>query len=554
MVTLVTTTAISTPTQWCVSGHLYSQSMCCTAPDLFCTELDVCCDPCERNDIFVDNISGNSATQTLTFAASDDGHICTFQVGHSADTNGPTLETTSYDPTILSDGAICGSYMNFDFLEEICEGAIIAKAELILFADPSSFGHTAQFIDDNCFTLTRVNSPWDESTLSTTIPTNDLTNVLAVNDPRFMFENYTIDVKNLVDDMLLNPTSSYGFELTPCNRFSSLYFASKEHPNSSLHPQLVITFDDQECENPTLIGECCHSVDLINECETDFFTKVEIKSITPGVIIGSHATGGSTPQDWQVTNSTPNCITWEHNSGFIPSGTSNDVIEFCLDDIDPTEVPQEVVLNWYALDGNGEPYIACSDTMTFDCEPIDNPCIAVIDTELKGSPCDSLDCFETPFCLQWLRDTITVAGTHPEIISYNTVEKGMWSGQPVFIMTNPTPPGAANIGNTDIFLCDGSLIQSCAITIGGEVCSPDAGIDPFTDITSKTMIWQTGDPLPPIDPDCASGTGGQNIVDVCMTFKNSSTHYADKFIIYPITAGVNYWPNPISLLPGGSNP
>jgi len=554
MATLVMTSAITAPTQWCVEGHILTDGMCCTAPDYFCTELDVCCDPCDEKDIAITDISGVPAGQTLSFGASDDG-IWTFtQVGGGADVTGPTLEASVYDNTAVSDGEHSVMFINFDFVDQLCEGATVVSAKLKLYADTNTGGHFASAVDNTNMGIHRLTDPWDESTLSTSIPNFSPLNITYIDSPTFPYENYDVDVTALVNDII--NLGGYGFNIQ--GRFDKaieLYFASKDHPNPALHPQLVLTIDDSECPEPSLTGDCCYAVDLINECPTDFFTSVELKSITPGVNIGSHATGGNAPQDWYISNSTPNCVTWNHTSGYIPSGTTTDLVQFCLDDIDPTEVPQEVVLHWYALDGNGEPYIACSDTMTFECEPpVDNPCIAVLDTELKGSPCDSIDCYETPWCVQWLRDTIAAQATLPEILSYNTVEKALWNGQVVFIATNPTPPGAANIGNTDIYLCNGNLIQSCAITIGGEVCMPNANIDPFVDVTSKVLVWQTGGAIPPLDPDCASGTGGQNVIDVCLTFKNTSQHYADQFILYPITSGVSYWPNPVSLLPGGSNP
>lgn len=555
MATVVTTSAISSPTQWCVEGHLLTDGMCCTAPDYFCTELDVCCDPCEEKSIEVTDISGIATGQTLSFGASDDGDWSLVQVGGGPDVSGPTLSVITFDNTLISDGLISQTYINFDFLDDLCDDAVITSARLKLFADTNTSGHSTSATDNNCILLQRVFAGWDETTMATTLPPVSGINVSFLDSPTSTYQNYDLDVTTLTQDIIAN--GGFGFAMIPqcSDKNMTFQFASKDHPNTALHPQLILTIDDSNCPDPTVTGECCHAVDLTNECPTDFFTSVELKSITPGVNIGSHSTGGTAPQDWYVSNSTPNCVTWNHTSGYIPSGTTADLMEFCLDDIDPTEVPQEVVLHWYANDGNGEPYTACSDTMRFECQPpVNDSCITVIDTEVKGSPCDSLDCYETPWCVQWLRDTISGQSSLPEILSYNTIEKGLWNSQVVFIATNPTPPGAANIGNTDIYLCNGTLIQKCEITLLGEVCNPNLSIDPFSDITGKMLVWQTGDVIPPLDPDCISNDGNANTVDVCLTFKNSSQHYADQFIIYPITSGVSYWPNPVSLLPGGSNP
>jgi gliding motility-associated-like protein len=506
-------------------------------------------------DYDVTDISGTPSGQMLNYRASDDGDWLFVQAGGGPDVSGPTLSIITFDNTLVSDGASSQTFINFDFLQDICEGATITEARLKLFADTNTPGHSASAVDNNCILLQRGFSAWDEGSMSTTLPFVSGINVSFLDSPTSPYQNYDLDVTILTNDIVAN--GGFGFAMIPqcSDKNIELHFASKDHPNPALHPQLVLTIDDSNCSEPSLLGECCHEIDITNDCPTDFFTSLELKSITPGVNIGSHATGGSMPQDWSVSNSTPNCVAWTHNSGYIPPGTTADLIQFCLDDIDPGETPQDVVLNWYALDGNGEPYIACSDTIRFECEPpIDNPCITVIDTDIKSSPCDSLDCYETPWCVQWLRDTIGAQVGLPEILSYNSVEKGIWNGQVVFVATNPTPPGAANIGNTDIYLCNGTLIQKCEITLFGEVCNPTQSINPSTDITGKMLIWQTGDTVPPLDPDCASGSGSQNTVDVCLTFKNSSQHFADQFIIYPITSGVSYWPNPISLLPTGSIP
>jgi gliding motility-associated-like protein len=135
-------------------------------------------------------------------------------------------------------------------------------------------------------------------------------------------------------------------------------------------------------------GDCCHTLDIVNECDAQFFTKIEIVSATPGVNIGSHSTGGPNQADWAVTKSTPMCIQWEHNSGYIPTGTSTSLINFCLADIGPSEVPQIVYLNWYTTNSSGEQVVACSDTLVFDCAPDENGCVGLVELTTDDDPCD----------------------------------------------------------------------------------------------------------------------------------------------------------------------
>ncbi|MDX2133437.1 MAG: LamG-like jellyroll fold domain-containing protein [Saprospiraceae bacterium] len=128
---------------------------------------------------------------------------------------------------------------------------------------------------------------------------------------------------------------------------------------------------------------CCHSLDITNDCNYNFFTKLELELITPGVIFGSHFTGGANPGDWNNPISQNNLIQWQHVSGYIPNGTIAGLINFCLDEINnPSEIPQMVVLHWYTTGANGKDSIACSDTLIFDCPQQDFPCIQVLDSKI----------------------------------------------------------------------------------------------------------------------------------------------------------------------------
>ncbi|MEM9884522.1 MAG: HYR domain-containing protein [Bacteroidota bacterium] len=132
--------------------------------------------------------------------------------------------------------------------------------------------------------------------------------------------------------------------------------------------------------------ECCKKIDVINECNEDIFTKIETAVITPGVQFGFHALGGLDAADWSVPTTTSTSITWAHNSGFIPVGTADDIIQYCLDDInDPSEIPQEVVLRWYGLDAAGNDVVLCTDTIVTYCE-IDYNCLEISEQEIK---CDN---------------------------------------------------------------------------------------------------------------------------------------------------------------------
>ena len=134
------------------------------------------------------------------------------------------------------------------------------------------------------------------------------------------------------------------------------------------------------------LGECCKKLDIINDCPYELYTKVETEIITPGVYFGYHALGGPNANDWAVFNASNTSITWTPiATNYIPSGTIDDLIQFCLDDInDAAEVPQEVVLKWYGT-VNGKDSVLCRDTIQLACE-MDFECVKISEPVIS---CDS---------------------------------------------------------------------------------------------------------------------------------------------------------------------
>ena len=159
--------------------------------------------------------------------------------------------------------------------------------------------------------------------------------------------------------------------------------------NSIQHCVTLIPCCDP-CENtaivvhPTNPDSCCFSLDITNDCKFEYFTGIQVVLNTPGVIFGSHYTGGPNSGDWYTSPSTNNLIEWHHIQKYVPHGTINGLINFCLDEIDdPSEVPQSVTINWLVAGANGKDSIACDTTLFFDCEPIDHGCIEVVSDTVK---------------------------------------------------------------------------------------------------------------------------------------------------------------------------
>ncbi|MCB0705328.1 MAG: gliding motility-associated C-terminal domain-containing protein [Saprospiraceae bacterium] len=145
------------------------------------------------------------------------------------------------------------------------------------------------------------------------------------------------------------------------------------------------------CEDKAIIvndldaqdGACCYSLDIVNDCSLDFFTKIETEILTPGVLYGYHGLGGPQASNWGVyPGSNPRSIVWVPNGGTVPSGTTPDIIQFCLDDInDPSEVPQQVLIKWFTEGCLCSDSLVCVDTLTFQCDA-EYACLEISDRDL----------------------------------------------------------------------------------------------------------------------------------------------------------------------------
>jgi hypothetical protein len=151
-------------------------------------------------------------------------------------------------------------------------GALLISAELSLYNDSTSAslnGQHSTLTGSNASYLKRVIDPWNEfeTTWSTQPATTTVNQVLlpATTNPHQHFTN--INVLALVNDMIANPTTSFGFMLilqdeTP---YRALVLASSDHPDATRHPKLVITY-----ANPAG-NTICHNLRLDAGCGKDVF-------------------------------------------------------------------------------------------------------------------------------------------------------------------------------------------------------------------------------------------------------------------------------------------
>jgi hypothetical protein len=136
--------------------------------------------------------------------------------------------------------------IEFD-LDTIPANSTILNAKLSLYFNPVSAneGHSSMSGSNGCV-LRRITQPWDENTVTwENQPTTTDTNEVSIPQSITFYQNYPdIDVTKLVIDILKYPSRGFGFmlKLRTENKYRSMLFASSDHPDTTLHPKLVIVY------------------------------------------------------------------------------------------------------------------------------------------------------------------------------------------------------------------------------------------------------------------------------------------------------------------------
>lgn len=149
------------------------------------------------------------------------------------------------------------------------------------------------------------------------------------------------------------------------------------------------------CENvsvsvDSLVSEfdsCCYTMDVHNGCAKNYFKRIETVILTPGVTF-SQALVVSTPPGWYTSYGVDTAIHWSHQSGFLPVGNFDNMMNFCLTDInDASQYPQCVEIKWIACDSLGNEIVACRDTLKFYCPPVKrDTCIEIVEQNITCLP------------------------------------------------------------------------------------------------------------------------------------------------------------------------
>ncbi len=140
-------------------------------------------------------------------------------------------------------------------LSSIASDATILSATLFLYADAFTPGVPAHtLVTTNAFLVQKITSHWDEQTVSwNTKPNVTSLHEITLPPTNITTQNYEIDVKSLIEDMITDPSHSFGFMfslLDEVTLYNCINFFSSESPFPSTRPKLEITYLETPVVNP----------------------------------------------------------------------------------------------------------------------------------------------------------------------------------------------------------------------------------------------------------------------------------------------------------------
>jgi hypothetical protein len=145
------------------------------------------------------------------------------------------------------------SLLQFPQLSGIPSTALVTNATLDLYFNPTSSNgpNHSQLSGSNASTLLRVTGAWNESTVTwntqpATSTGTTTTDIVALPASSSGTQNYSINVTDMVQFWVANPTQNFGFllRLVTESYYRRLLFASSDHPTTSLHPRLCVSYQE----------------------------------------------------------------------------------------------------------------------------------------------------------------------------------------------------------------------------------------------------------------------------------------------------------------------
>ncbi len=190
-----------------------------------------------------------NAQVTVTLACSRDLALGFHDGAGTANINYGSAQQNAafWIPSVMSSSGTNGNRALIDFnLTSLPPNATVISASLNLYATGPYGTLPGHVGNNNSSYLRRVTQSWQEFTTTwNTQPAATAVNQETLPQSTSSTQNYpNINVTALVQDMLANPGSSFGFQLRLVNEVNTngLLFASKDHYNQALRPTLIVTY------------------------------------------------------------------------------------------------------------------------------------------------------------------------------------------------------------------------------------------------------------------------------------------------------------------------
>lgn len=172
------------------------------------------------------------------------------QYGQTNTTNyGNAQEFCAREWTWDSDPGSRKSLIEFD-LSTIPSSSTVLSAKLSLYAFPDApgGGHSTLSGANDSY-LRRIVSSWGENTVTwNNQPSVTTSGQIMLSASNSDTQDYLdIDVTTIVQDMVANPSSNFGFMISMAvqDYYRGMVFASSDHPSASKHPKLVVTYNNE---------------------------------------------------------------------------------------------------------------------------------------------------------------------------------------------------------------------------------------------------------------------------------------------------------------------
>jgi len=152
------------------------------------------------------------------------------------------------------------SLLRFDELNSIPQNALIISAELILYGTSTDqntcFPGQPSGFYDNSVVISRIINHWDEESVTwntqpSITPINSFTIPQSLLRYNWNYSNNSNNLKAMVQYMVAHPNENYGFMLqlqNETNVYRAMTFASSDNGNTSLWPELKVTYTTSPCD------------------------------------------------------------------------------------------------------------------------------------------------------------------------------------------------------------------------------------------------------------------------------------------------------------------